>query len=52
MKNTISKRKAVKILSRGIWILLVLIAMAGLVRAAIARLTSRQYPLSESWIQT
>ena len=51
MKNTNSKRRAVKIVSRGIWILLALIAMAGVTRAAIIRLASRQYPLAESWIQ-
>lgn len=51
MKNTNSKRKAVKIMSRGVWILLVLIAMAGVARTAIAHLTGRQAAFSESWTQ-
>lgn len=51
MKNTNSKRKAVKILSRSLWILLVLIAIAGVARAAIVRLASRRTSLTENWIQ-
>lgn len=51
MKNTNGKRKAVKIVSRSLWILLVLIAMAGVARAAVSRLASRRTSLTESWIQ-